>query len=422
MERSLILDPTVALRNLKLIGWGAGRDFSEFFPRHGFDLAYTIDIFPENVGRRIHGIEVRSSDALRAEDPRNCLILIYSTAWFEILRQLRAIGPFRAVRSHGEPGIASKAREIIHRGRSIETRLQGVRKSRAILLQGPLHEGITEAALRNYAVSDPDSLLIVSTWVGEDCESISRLADIVLLNEAPEFGGDHSRNLQIRSTMAGLAAAKRMGIERVAKTRTDSVLASDGALAVLDRALDTWPVSGPLQGAMRNRIAVLANASWRYVPYHYSDQVMYGDTDDLINYWSSDYQTTSLRVLDGTHNVLDLSRSGAPPECFFASGFLARNGVEPLGTIEHGWETLRNGFVAIDGSSIGWFWWKTLALVEDSTKSTLASASQLLDVHTHATWRELVDTDSWHARARALDARPPLLADFWRTGTRLDVP
>ena len=113
MDRSLLREPSESLHGMKLIGWGAGQDFTTHFPRHGFDLAYTIDIYPENFGRRIHGIEVRGPWALHGEDPRTCLILVYSTAWFEVLRQVRPLGPFRAVRAHGAPGIRAAVERAI---------------------------------------------------------------------------------------------------------------------------------------------------------------------------------------------------------------------------------------------------------------------------------------------------------------------
>lgn len=421
MDRSLLLESSKSIGTLKLIGWGAGHDFATHFPRHGFDLAYTIDIYPENVGRRIHGVEIRATEALKGEDPSACLILVYSTAWFEVLRQIRALGPFRAVRAHGPPGIRAAAERAVGLARSARSARGQAKGSRAIIVQGPLHEKVTETALRCYAVTHPDDTVILSTWSGEDADELQRVrpfADVILLNEPPTFAGDHSRNYQIRSTLAGLTEAKRLGIPRVIKTRTDSVLTSPEALDQLDTALDRWPVAGCLRGFMRRRIAVLANASWRFVPYHYSDQVMYGETDDLLDYWSADFQTRAIPALAGTDTVLDLSKSGAPPECYFAASYLKRNGVDLIGTIEHGWEVLRDGFIAIDGHTLEWFWWKVMALVEDVPDPDAKPPSELQDVHTYARWLELIDTGEWRDRARALDAAPPLLADFWRVGAK----
>ncbi len=421
MDRSLLLEPSESLHGMKLIGWGAGQDFTTHFPRHGFDLAYTIDIYPENFGRRIHGIEVRGPWALHGEDPRTCLILVYSTAWFEVLRQVRPLGPFRAVRAHGAPGIRAAVERAIGLARLSVGACRPPKATRAIVVQGPLHEQITETALRCYAASEFGAAVILSTWVGEDPDELCRLrplVDAILLNEPPAYGGDHNRNYQIRSTLAGLAEAKRLGAERVVKTRTDSVLASPLALERLDAALDRWPVEGRMRGCMRHRIGVLADASWRYVPYHFTDQVMYGDTDDLLDYWSTDFQTGALPALNGTDSVLDLSRSGAPPECYFATNFLRRNGVDPAGTIEHGWEVLRDGFVAIDGYALDWFWWKVMALVEDAPDPNALPPSELQQVHTHESWCALIGTEAWRDRARALDAVPPRLADFWRIGAK----
>jgi hypothetical protein len=422
MERSLLLEPSASLKGLKLIGWGAGQDFTTYFPRHEFNLAYTIDIYPENFGRRIHGVDVRGPEVLRGEDPEACLILVYSTAWFEVLRQIRALGPFRAVRAHGAPGMDTSVERAVELARRADGARGRSKASRAIVVQGPLHEKVTETVLRCYAVAHPNDALILSTWNGEDSEELHRLspfADAILLNDSPAFAGDHSRNCQIRSTLAGLAEAKRLGIRRVVKTRTDSVLASPDALDRLDGALDQWPVEGRLRRFMRRRIAFLADASWRYVPYHFTDQVMYGETDDMLDYWSAEFQTEALTTLSGTDSVLDLSRSGAPPECYFAASYLRRNGVDPVSTIERGWEMLRDGFVAIDGHALDWFWWKVMALVEDAPDPDAKPPSELQQVHTHASWRELFGTEAWRDRARALDAAPPRLADFWRTGAKV---
>jgi hypothetical protein len=80
---------------------------------------------------------------------------------------------------------------------------------------------------------------------------------------------------------------------------------------------------------------------------------------------------------------------------------------------------LRDGFIAIDGVTLGWFWWKTMALVEDAPDPDAPKPSELLDVHSHVGWRALVGTEAWRDRARALDAAPPPLADFWRTGAKV---
>lgn len=425
MDRALFLEPPRRDCGLKFIGWGAGRDFSTHFPRHNVDLAYTIDIYPENVGRRIHGVEVRGPDALRAEKPESCLVLVYSAAWFDIFRQIRSYGPYRAIRAHAGHGLSGDFSNAAGLARSHGHQQRRRSASRAIVVQGPLHEHITSTVLRCYAALHPDTAVILSTWTNEDPVELDRLrplADSVVLSEPPANAGDHSRNFQIRSTLAGIEEAKRLGIVRVAKTRTDSLLAAPDALDRFDDALDEWAVGGDFRRFMRRRIALLADASWRYVPYHFTDQVMYGDTSDMLQYWNVEPQTAPLPALAATDSILELSRSGVVPECYIANSFLRRNEVKLLGTIEHSWETIRDGFVALDGANMGWLWWKLMSFVEDPPDRSDTGSEVLHQAHTHDTWRALFSDETWRETAGALDRNPPPVCDFFNTSVKVAPP
>ena len=264
MDRALFLEPPRRDCGLKFIGWGAGRDFSTHFPRHNVDLAYTIDIYPENVGRRIHGVEVRGPDALRAEKPESCLVLVYSAAWFDIFRQIRSYGPYRAIRAHAGHGLSGAFINAAGLARSHRLRQRRRSASRAIVVQGPLHERITSTVLRCYAALHPDTAVILSTWTNEDpaeLDSLRLLADSVVLSDPPANAGDHSRNFQIRSTLAGIEEAKRLGIARVAKTRTDSLLAAPDALDRFDDALDEWAIREIFDASCDD-----ASPFWRTLP------------------------------------------------------------------------------------------------------------------------------------------------------------
>ena len=421
MDHSLFPVPPCS-QEFKLIGWGAGWDFDAHYPAHGIELAYTIDIYPQNVGKHIHGVEVRGPDALRHENPAHCLILIYSGAWFEVFRQIRACGPFRAIRAHGDGRVADSARRAVHRAESNGIPRRTGTSRRGIIIQGPLNAEITSTVVRHYAFQHPDAAVILSTWKGEDVDELERLrpfVDSIVLSEPPAVAGDHNRNFQIRSTLAGLEEAERLGVRRVAKTRTDVLLDAPSVLETLDDAVDSWPVNGELRSSMRSRIVLLSNASWRYLPYHYTDQVMYGDVDDLLRYWAVPFQESSFPALRSSDPFVELSRSGAVPECYFAIDFLKRSGSTAPATVEHSWEVLRDAFVMIDGDALGWLWWKVLAMFEDPPSDAQPDPYILLSTHTHATWRALIEDESWRDLARAVDRAPPPLSDYYRSGVKV---
>lgn len=90
--------PDLDLTKVKLIGWGAGSAFRDFFPRVPLPLAYTVCPLAENHGKTLHGLEVKAPSALLDEDRENSLIVIYARFSSEIMSQIRLnLGDFRTI-------------------------------------------------------------------------------------------------------------------------------------------------------------------------------------------------------------------------------------------------------------------------------------------------------------------------------------
>src|SRR3972149_10072221 len=90
--RAPIRYPDLDPGNCKLVGWGAGAQFRRYYPLLGIDLDYTICIFEQNIGNTVCGVPVFAPNRLLQEDPKSTLVVIFSNWWFDVLRQVDALG------------------------------------------------------------------------------------------------------------------------------------------------------------------------------------------------------------------------------------------------------------------------------------------------------------------------------------------
>ena len=295
LERAKIIWPTIDLENVKLIGWGAGSQFKQFFPTVNLTLAYTICPLPENEGKVIHGVKVRSPKALESEDPEKVLIVIFSSFWAIIFYEIRKIGKFHAVRGFTlEPQSAyvTKINEIsrIIQDTSLELK-NPVRSNYAIVMQGPTY-AFTPSCLAYNRFLHPTATIILSTWKDQDpslMQESRRWADIVLESDIPNYMGTYNRNAMIRSSLKGIEEAARLGFKYVIKSRSDHLITGETS-----EAIDYFARYESFQ-VREGQLAVQLCTSWKCVPFHLSDQLMCGRTEHMLTFWSCEEDS---RVLD----------------------------------------------------------------------------------------------------------------------------
>ena len=94
IERAKIKYPDLDIGSLKLVGWGGGQFFKDYYPflKEKLKLEYTVCPRPENQGRVIHGIKVLSPDTLKSENA-NTLVVVFSAHYPIILSTIRDVHP-----------------------------------------------------------------------------------------------------------------------------------------------------------------------------------------------------------------------------------------------------------------------------------------------------------------------------------------
>jgi len=388
LNRALILYPELDLKKVRLIGWGATSPlFSEHFPSLGLKLAYTIHPLKRNWGKIIHGVEVRPPSALENEDPANTLIIVFSDWWFDIYRQIaREHGKWKVIRAFG--GWSDRGSTLWNALGQRKSR-ERVRKDVAVVIQGPL-SAYTPLALRisNKFVDAP---IILSTWATEDrtlLEKCRKFVDFVVQSEMPDHDGPGGMNLirQQKGVLAGLEVARKEGFHYVMKSRTDtSIYMEDGGI---DSLIAGARRDGESSVGLKKRILFHGADTWKYVPYHLTDQHHFGVTEDLINYWSFDESIgLSAIALDEPFHFFAL----CTPEAQICRSFLARNGLghskkyANLSCSSY-WRLARKEFGLMPESSVDFVKWKGISLSAKGFGSASGLAEDRLNDTMTASW------------------------------------
>jgi glycosyltransferase involved in cell wall biosynthesis len=200
-------------------------------------------------------------------------------------------------------------------------------ESLSVVIQGPCTRRSEKTA--GHSMDDavgsirkmfPKAQVIVSTWVGSDVEGLD--ADDVVLSSDPgglshEKQGANNFNRMLQSTTSGLAAASR---PFCIKTRNDVSFVSNSLPShVLARAGRHLPLE------RRIWCASLGSACLEtYLrPFHPSDMVQYGLTDDLRQLWSTAPVTADEIYQDNPAAV----RPRVCPEQTLFIKFLRNNGI-----------------------------------------------------------------------------------------------
>lgn len=230
----------------------------------------------------------------------------------------------------------------------------------AVIIQGPLirKNNFTLETARRYRLAFPGAFIVASTWVDEDSELLEQLRAEgvhVVTSEKPPVAGASNINLQLVSTMAGLKVAEQLGVEFVLKTRTDCRLYASNVLGYLRGLIKLFPPAA--SAGMRGRLVALDYATRLYVPAHVADIIMFGCLEDMVRYWSAPLSDQSGRGR-GKHAQLGEIWEESTPEVYLGKSFARRQGFSEIDSIENWWGYLKDCFVIVDRSNIGFFWSK----------------------------------------------------------------
>lgn len=229
----------------------------------------------------------------------------------------------------------------------------------AIVMQGPLliDSDFTLETIKIYKKHFIDTKIIVSTWEDEDPEYLKRIAkeqvEIVLCKK-PTIPGIGNINMQLVSTFSGIKRAKEIGAQYVYKTRNDQRMYNVNINEYVYNLINFFPPQGGF--AQKKRIIASSSLTLKYVPYLITDIWLFGDIDDMLNYWSMDLEERS--VLEKAAITVKELVDARINESLICSKFLNKIGRNLEWSIKDWWQVLADHFIIIDKQSLDVFFYK----------------------------------------------------------------
>ena len=390
LQRSENLVHEIRSRRRKVVGWGTGSVFRSAHFRSALPIEYLVDNNPSCWNQTVEGLPVRAPDSLRQEDPSRLLVVIFSSFTREIETQLAALGPFRSIpASHLaiSEKTAGQMRFIQRTADALATPPQLSPNPRhAIVLQGPIIHDVTLTALRFYRATQPDTALIVSSWLGQPESLVAAVepwCDRCLLLQPPAITGRQNRNLQSASTLAGLNAAHELGAITALKTRSDCVLSRPQLAELVAQTAALYPAPACHAHGLIGRIALSSSYTRTWIPYHPADLVMHGAVEDLIRFWSLPPDTHPAPADWANLSLIELSRRSIPAEVHAGRCFAQSIRHTALNTIADSWAFYRDYFIVLDDDWLGLFWAKNPGGAPGITDRPSAACVS------HAFWQQL---------------------------------
>jgi hypothetical protein len=279
----------------------------------------------------------------------------------------------------------------------------------AIVLQGPLRlaDDFTLQTVRHYRSSMPGSQVIVSTWKGEDAntlKAIEQAGGIVVLSDQPEYAGSGNVNRQIVTTRAGIELAQELRFPYVMKSRTDTRINNYHVLDYLVGLTCSFPMRRKV--AQHGRLVVLDYATRLLIPNHPSDILMFGHTSDMLAYWQTPLSLAPPRNPQPAN--VDELWDERTPEVYLCESYLRRIKYPVTRNVTAWWKTLAELFVVVDRASIDHFWPKYGYTSEHRTH--IDAADRVLALCGFAEWvnlyafRKTLAVSEEHVRLLPCDA------------------
>ena len=270
----------------------------------------------------------------------------------------------------------------------------------AVIIQGPIKENsnFLKHTLKIYKKIFKNSLIIVSTWEDENKELIEELHGEnihIILNDDKEIKKSRSNiNKQIISTNVALNFAKTQNVKYCLKTRTDQRIYNNNLETFLISLLKTFPVKE--NKLIKSRILVPPMGTFKFFLYHLTDLMMFGETQDLINYWDKESYDVGLKKMGLNEKKFFINDTPLCPETFLCSRFISKIEDSVVWDLENWWRCLRDYFCIIDNSSLDSLWFKYEWEVEYRYLKTYSDKiSRTIDFHE---WLSLYNNckNNWH--------------------------
>ncbi|MCR4641865.1 MAG: WavE lipopolysaccharide synthesis family protein [Lachnospiraceae bacterium] len=231
-----------------------------------------------------------------------------------------------------------------------------ISRKTAIVMQGPVRteDDFTLETIRLYQKLYPECDIILSTWRGEE----SRLDEIrkervdIVLSDLPEHSGIMNCAYQTVSSLAGIKRAIEMGAEKIIKTRTDQRFHLPDLPCYLNDLQEQFPLAIPTK--QHARIIAISQTTFDDRLYQICDMFLYGDSEDLLLYFSCPLDQRDKRTLEWIDPIQFSKERGA--EIWLTSYYLESLGYELKWTLEDSDHYRNELFIIIDSAMIDLLW------------------------------------------------------------------
>lgn len=230
----------------------------------------------------------------------------------------------------------------------------------AIIIQGPIQDKFEflKNTLNIYKKVFKNSIIIISTWKSENVELINTLKGeniFIIFSDEPEKAQSNV-NHQIYSTNKALNLANEYGAKFSLKTRSDVRINKNNLESFFISLINIFPVKK--NNFINSRIVVPSLITFKYRIYSLSDIVMFGETNDLLQYFKNETFSIGLEKFGLNKNNLLKNETPIIAEVFLCSRFIKQIKGEVDWTLNGWWESLKDYFCIIDNSSLDLFWYK----------------------------------------------------------------
>lgn len=322
-------------------------------------------LFVDDDLRTPEGLSILGLSALADEDPGNTIIVVCSGSLGKAYEKVKPFGDFTLIPYFSMVYLYPHLNTL----RSLATLPTGRKAPRhsriGIVVRGRVEEATTIQVCRQFAKDYPDAYLVAATWkdtVPDDIAALEKVCSEVLLLDIPELPGVQNKNYQVRSAVAGMAACRKAGVERVLLTRSDLFLFAPALLRTFDGLLASFSTDAVRRYGMEGRIVIGNTYLRKYIPYHPSDLFMYGALDDLLQMWSAAPYDDRPNVIDELALELDavslgeVARRGDIAENHVCVHWLKQIGRPLDFTVADSMALYRDFFVVVDYAFVGAFW------------------------------------------------------------------
>lgn len=228
----------------------------------------------------------------------------------------------------------------------------------AIVIQGPpdYNDNFTIETIKLYKKYFPGAAIILSTWDNVKTEFLKRSEEekiFIIQNTIPDYAGFANINFQIKSTISGIKMAKELRKNYVLKTRTDQRIYNHLSLSLFSHIQHIFPLEKIID--QKKRLIVTNLITLKYRLYSISDMLMYGQIDDMLEYWDvlPDNRIIKTESTKYSMNFTPINRLG---ETYFTTNFILKKNEKLKNDFKQYYSFLKDRFCVIDYKMIDLFW------------------------------------------------------------------